>query len=102
MRRHVVILAAAVAATMGGALLVTSSVAVAASESERICDGLGGDWDKATKTCVLPPVETKPGKNQGNATWETQQTDTAHGTLKNAKSTSESSCEGPGNSTSKC
>ena len=76
--------------------------AVGASISENICSDGGGSWDKSSKTCTYPTVETKPGNNQGNATWEEESSDTAHGNLKNSKSTSDSSCEGPGNSKSKC
>ncbi|MCL5776899.1 hypothetical protein M1105_07865 [Limibaculum sp. FT325] len=77
-------------------------LALAASESQRICEAGDGTRDKSTKTCAYPVVETKPGNNNGNATWEEETTDTAHGTLKNAQSTSDTSCEGPGGSTSKC
>jgi hypothetical protein len=76
--------------------------ATAASISENICTDGGGSWEKSSKTCDYPTVETKPGNNQGNATWEEESSDTAHGNLKNDKSTSDSSCEGPGNSASKC
>jgi len=103
MRKSSLILTGIAAALMGGALLVAPGGAMAASESQRICENdLGGTWDKSTKTCVLPVEETKPGNNNGNATWETEETDTAHGTLKNAQSTSEETCTGPGGSTSKC
>ena len=79
-----------------------SAGAIAASISDNICTEGGGLWDKGSKTCTYPVEETSPGNNQGNATWESQETDTAHGNLKNPKSTEETSCEGPGNSTSKC
>lgn len=99
--RYGLLLAAAAAVLIGGACLGTSG-AMAASVSENICTDGGGTWDKSTKTCTYPTVETKPGNNQGNATWETESSDTAHGNLKNPKSTSETNCEGPGGSTSKC
>ena len=102
MRGHGLILAAAAAAFLGGALVLGPSGAMAASVSQNICEGDGGTWDKSTKTCTYPVVETKPGNNQGNANWETEESDTAHGNLKNPKSTNDSSCEGPGNSTSQC
>lgn len=100
--RYGLVQAAAAAAFMGGALALGTSGAMAASVSENICTSDGGAWDKGTKTCTYPVVETKPGNNQGNATWETESSDTAHGNLKNAQSTSDSSCEGPGGSTSQC
>jgi hypothetical protein len=94
-----IISAAALALAMA---LSTGGGAVAASISENICTDGGGDWEKSSKTCTYPTVETKPGNNKGNATWEEESSDTAHGNLKNPKSTSDSSCEGPGNSKSKC
>lgn len=101
MRKYASMMAGGAAMLMGGALLLAAGGASAASVSERICDEMGGVWDKATKTCVTVEEE-RPGNNNGNAVWETEQTDTAHGNLKNPKSTSESSCDGPGNSTSHC
>jgi hypothetical protein len=101
MRKSTILVAGAAAVLVGGALALGSGSAVAASVSERICGDMDGIWDKSTKTCITV-VETKPGNNQGNATWEEETTDTAHGNLKNAQSTSDSSCEGPGSSTSKC
>jgi hypothetical protein len=93
-----IISAAAIAATLafapGGTL--------AASVSQNICEGDSGEWDKSSKTCNYPVVETKPGNNQGNATWETEESDTAHGNLKNPKSTNTEVCEGPGGSEAHC
>jgi hypothetical protein len=88
-------LALAMAFSAGGGV-------TAASVSERICEEeQGGTWDKEEKTCTTTET-TSPGNNKGKAKWETEETDTAHGNLKNPKSTSDTSCEGPGNSTSKC
>src|SRR5687767_8019156 len=80
--RMIPVAALAVAMALG-----TGGGAIAASVSENICTDGDGTWDKSSKTCTYPVVETKPGNNQGNATWETQETETAHGNLKNPKST---------------
>jgi hypothetical protein len=89
-------------AALAVAMSLGTSGTMAASVSENICSDGDGSWEKSSKTCTYPTVETKPGNNQGNATWEEESSDTAHGNLKNDKSTSEESCEGPGKSASKC
>jgi hypothetical protein len=89
-------------AALAVAMSLGPSGTMAASVSERICESDSGSWDQSSKTCEYPVEETKPGNNQGNATWESQETDTAHGNLKNPKSTEEVICDGPGGSEAKC
>jgi hypothetical protein len=102
MRGHSWILAAAATAFMGGGLVLGAGGAQAESVSEKMCVADSGTWDKSTKTCTYPTVETKPGNNKGNAVWETETETEAHGNLKNDKSETTTECEGPGGSTSKC
>jgi hypothetical protein len=102
MAKNLSILVAASALLMGAAIALAPTAGNAASVSERICSDNDGTWDKSTKTCHYETVETKPGDNKGKASWETESSDTAHGNLKNPKSTHDESCEGPGGSTSKC
>jgi hypothetical protein len=95
-------LAVAIALMAGGTIVFGAGGASADSISERICIEGEGTWDKTTKTCFYPVEETRPGDNKGNASWETEESDTAHGNLKNDKSTHDESCEGPGDSESHC